>query len=397
MQGFWYAMPLILVGVVFQVVGDIGMITLRTSNPDLYAKIEILKNVTFGLMGIFMTIGIAQANSKALKIDQGAPTIFSLIMYFLMIAPTYITTETGQTLFQVSADAFGAKGMTIAILVGIIASEVCALLQHKGVSIKIKGLPQFMQNWFSDFIPGLLLISATWAVVYIGNFDIFAFITKIFSPLLVAADTLPALMILGILISLLFFVGIHPGVISALLNPFLLGSLVENIALYNSGVAPSLANGYHLATFGTYLVFIIVGGSGSTLGLNFLMLKSKAKAVRQLGKTAIVPSLLNINEPLIFGCPVVFNPVLGLGMLLVQGVINPLIAYFVHTTGLVAPATTMSIVPFLPTPIIALLVNMGITGVLMALVTWVVDTFAWMPFFRIYEKQMLEKEETLTE
>ncbi len=392
MQGFWYAMPIIFVGVVFQIIGNIGMITLRISNPDLYAKIDVLKNLSYGLLGVFMTIGISQANAKALKIDQGAPTIFALIMYFLLISPTFITSETGQTLFQVDFNSFGANGMTVAIIVGIIASEVCSLFQRKGLTFKIKGLPQFMQNWFSDFIPGVLLISSVWAIVFLGGFNIFDFITKIFSPLLVAADTLPALMILGVLISLLFFLGIHPGIVTAVLNPFLLASLVENITLYNSGVEPLLSNGYHLATFGTYLVFMIVGGSGATLGLNFLMLRSKSTAVRQLGKTAILPSLLNINEPIIFGCPVTYNPVLGLGSLLVQGLINPLIAYFVHTTGLVAPATTMSLVPFLPTPIIALLLNMGIIGMVMALVTWVVDTFAWLPFFKMYEKQMLEKE-----
>ena len=392
MQGFWYAMPIIFVGVIFQIVGDIGMITLRTSNPDLYAKIEVLKNLTYGLLGIFMTIGISQANAKALKIDPGAPTIFALIMYFLLISPTFITSETGQTLFQVDFNSFGANGMTVAIIVGIVASEVCSLFQRKGLAFKIKGLPQFMQNWFSDFIPGVLLISVTWAIVFLGGFNILDFITKVFSPLLVAADTLPALMILGVLTSLLFFLGIHPGIVTAVLNPFLLASLVENITLYNSGVAPLLSNGYHLATFGTYVVFLIVGGSGATLGLNFLMLRSKSTAVRQLGRTAILPSLLNINEPIIFGCPVTYNPVLGSGSLLVQGVINPLIAYFVLTTGLVAPASSMSLVPFLPTPIIALLLNMGIMGMIMALVTWIVDTFAWLPFFKMYEKQMLEKE-----
>ena len=83
MQGFWYAMPIIFVGVIFQIAGNIGMITLRTSNPDLYAKINILKDLTYGLLGIFMTIGISQANAKALKIDQGAPTIFALIIYHI--------------------------------------------------------------------------------------------------------------------------------------------------------------------------------------------------------------------------------------------------------------------------------------------------------------------------
>jgi cellobiose-specific phosphotransferase system component IIC len=83
---------------------------------------------------------------------------------------------------------------------------------------------------------------------------------------------------------------------------------------------------------------------------------------------------------------VAFNPVLGIGSMLVQGVINPIIAYVVLATGLVAPASTMTLVPFLPTPILALLLNMGIMGAIVALLVWVVDTVAWLPFFKVYEK-----------
>lgn len=393
-QGFWYSMPMIFVGVVFQVAGNIALLTLQ-SNPELLAKINVLKDLSYGLMGIFFTIGIAQANAKALKIDTTAPTIFAIIMYFLMISPEFITTDNMLvTLFQVNFSALGAQGMTIAILVGIIASEVCGLFQHKGWTLKAKGLPQFMQNWFADFFPGILLITITWAVVYLGSINLFDLITKLFAPLFIATDTLPALMVLGILASLMFFMGIHPMAMYVIMLPFLITGAAENAALFSAGVTPTLANGYHLTTFGTFLVFMAVGGSGATLGLNFLMLRSKSKAVRQLGKTAIVPSLLNINEPIIFGCPVAFNPVLGFGSILVQGIINPIIAYAVLTTGLVAIPSSMSLVAFLPTPLLALLMNMGIMGAIIALLIWVVDTFAWMPFFKIYEKQMLEKEET---
>jgi PTS system cellobiose-specific IIC component len=393
MQGFWYAMPIIFVGIVFQVVGNIGLLALQ-NNPELLAKINVLKDLSYGLLGILFALGITQANAKALKIDPTAPTIFALIMYFLMISPEFIATDNMLvTLFQVNFSALGAQGMTIAILVGITSSEVCGLFQRKGWTIKAKGLPQFMQNWFLDFFPGVLLISITWAIVYLAGINVFSLIEKIFGPLIVATDTLPFLMILGILSALMFFMGIHPATIYVFVLPFMLSGAAENTALYNAGVAPLLSNGYHLATFGVFLTFMAVGGSGGTLGLNFLMLRSKSKAVRQLGKTAIVPSILNINEPIIFGCPIAFNPILGIGSILVQGIINPIIAYIVLTTGIVPPASTMTLVAFLPTPILALLLNMGISGAIVALLIWVVDAVVWTPFFKVYEKQMLDKEE----
>ncbi len=392
MQGFWFAMPIIFVGVVFQIVGNIGLIVLQ-NNPELLAKINVLKDISYGLLGILFTIGITQGNSKALKIDPGAPTIFALIMYFLMITPDFIATDNMLvTLFQVDFGALGAQGMTISIIVGIAATEVCGLFQRKGWTLKIKGLPQFMANWFADFFPGVLLIAGTWAIVYLGNINIFDLIGKIFGPLLISADSLPALMILGVLASFMFFLGIHPATIYVFIIPFMLSGAAENVALFDAGVKPLISNGYHLATFGTYLTFMAVGGSGATLGLNFLMLRSKAKAIRRLGKTAIIPGLLNINEPIIFGCPVTFNPILGIGSMLVQGIVNPIFAYVVHMTGLVPPGSSMSLVPFLPTPLIALLTNMGIAGAIAALLVWLIDTVAWYPFFKVYEKQMLEKE-----
>ena len=394
MRGFWFAMPIIFTGVIFQIIANISMFFLRESNPDLLQTILVLSNVSYGLLGLFFVIGIAIADAKYHKIDVAAPVTFAVVMFFLLIKPEFQPTDSPfVTNFVVDWNKFGATSMTLAILAGFLAGEIVALFDQKGWGIKLKGLPQFMEGWFRSMYAGIILIGGTWAIVYLLGFDINAMIATAMSGLLRFGDTLPGLMIMSALGAFMFTIGIHPLTVLTVFMPLMMAGMAENTALFQAGVEPTLANGYHFNTFGTYLIFINVGGGGATLGLNFLMLFSKVESIKDLGRMAIVPSLLNINEPLIFGCPVVFNPPLAIGAILVQGVLNPILAYIFLSSGLVPVPSGMMIVPFLPKPVLALLLNTGIRGVIASLVVWVVDTAAWYPFFKFWEKQTIQLEE----
>jgi len=393
MRGFWFAMPMIFTGVVFQIIGNVSMFFLRESNPALLKTILILSNVSYGLMGLFFVIGIAIADAKHHKIDIAAPVTFALVMFFLLIKPEFQPTDNPLvTNFLVDWGKFGAASMTLAIIAGFVAGEVVAWFDKKGWGINVKGLPQFMEGWFRNMYAGIILIAGTWAIVYLLGFDLNAAITSAMTGLLRFGDTLPGLMVMSALGAFMFTIGIHPLTILTVFMPLMMAGMAENTALYQAGVEPTLANGYHFNTFGVYLIFINVGGGGATLGLNFLMLFSKVKSIKELGRMAIVPSLLNINEPLIFGCPVVFNPPLAIGAILIQGVLNPILAYLFLHSGLVPVPSGMMMVPFLPKPILALLLNTGIAGAIAALVVWVVDTVAWFPFYKVWEKETVKLE-----
>jgi len=387
-RGFWFAMPMIFTGVIFQIISNIAAFALRTSNPDLLAKFTVLGNMAYGLMGLFFVIGIAIADAKSHKLDIAAPVTFALVMFFMLIEPEFQPTDSPfVTNFVVDWNQFGAVNMLLAIIAGLLSAEVCALFERKGWGLKVSGLPQFMEGWFKNMFAGIVLIGGTWILVYLLGININELIASILSPLIALGDTLPGLMVVSALGAFMFTIGIHPLAILTVFMPILMTGSAENAALYQAGVAPTLANGYHFTTFGTYLIFINVGGGGATLGLNFLMLFSKVKPIKELGKMAIVPSLLNINEPLIFGCPVVFNPPLALGAILIQGVLNPIIAYIVLHSGIMPVPSSMMMVPFLPKPILALLLNTGLIGAAIALLVWVVDTAAWYPFFKFWEKE----------
>ena len=390
--GIWFIMPMIFTGVVFQVIGNIATLALQ-SNQALLAKFNVLSNLTYGLMGLFMCIGISLAASKARKIETSVPMIFSIILFFMFIRPTFQATDNILvTNFIVDWSKFGGASMMIAILVGYFTSEVVYLFEHKGWTIKVKGLPSFMDNWIKYMIPGVLLLGLTWVLVYLLNVDVNGLITAGFASFLKVSDSLPAMMLMAALAAFCFTIGIHPVVLFVIFMPFMLTATSQNVSMLQSGLQPTLANGFHFNQMGTYLLFITIGGSGATLGLNLNMLFSKVPSVKTLGKMAIFPSLLNINEPLIFGCPVVFNPTLAIGSILMQGVINPLFAYLVLRSGLVPVPASMMIVPFFPTPLLALILGIGLSGLLATLVSWALDTACWFPFFKAYERQVVDRE-----
>jgi PTS system cellobiose-specific IIC component len=208
-----------------------------------------------------------------------------------------------------------------------------------------------------------------------------------FSPLISATDSLPAILFAVLLCQILWFSGINGGaIIGGILQPFYLINLGLN--------QTALANGLplpHIFAEPFWAFFINLGGSGATFALVLLYMRSKAVHLRAIGKLSIVPVCFNINEPVIFGSPVVMNPVLFIPFILAP-VVNAVIAWFATTGALVAKV--ISLVPWTtPAPIGAAWgAGWAMNSALLVLVLIVIDIFIYLPFFKIYEKQLLEQE-----
>lgn len=381
-SGLFYAMPMTFVGVVLQIVGAISSAVLG-NYPDVQALISILQDWGFGLMGLFICIGVAKTSAEMNKIVADGPIVFALTVYFILLKPVF--GDDGSISF--SFDYLGSQGLTLALIAGFAGAEICALFERKGWVFKVKNLPEFMTPWLSNLLAGTFLVVLTWLIVYVWDIDVMVAIQNLISPILVVSDTLPSLMIWGLMSAISFAVGIHPAAVSGIFLPLLFQLSAENADLLASGLEPTAANGFHFATLGYVFALINTGGACATLGLNILMLFSKNQGIKNLGRLSIVPSLIKVNEPLIFGLPIVFNPLLALGALLVNGIVNPVLAYVFFMTGLIPAATNPALLIFFPGPVVALLNNMGIAGFLASLFIIAVDVLVWFPFFKIHEKQ----------
>ncbi len=381
-SGLFFAMPIIFVGVVLQIVGAITSVAL-TAYPEIQAMISSLQNWGFGLMGLFICIGVAKTNAQLNKIVVDGPIVFAVTIYFMLMKPVFNADGS----ISLAFNYLGAQGLTLALISGFAGAEISALFEKKGWTIKAKNLPQFMTSWFTNLLAGTFMIVLTWLIVYVWNINVMSAIQSLIAPLLVVSDTLPSMMIWGMLCAIGFALGIHPAAVGGIFFPLLFQLSAENAAMYASGLAPTAANGFHFATLGYVFALINIGGACATLGLNVLMLFSKNNGIKQLGRLAIVPSLITVNEPLVFGLPIVFNPLLALGAFLVNGIINPVLAYVFFMAGLIPAATNPALIIFFPSPMIALLNNMGFMGFLASIVIIVIDMLVWLPFFKIHEKQ----------
>jgi len=381
-SGLFFAMPMIFVGVVIQIVGAISSIAFG-SFPALQAAIASLQNWGFGLMGLFICIGVAKTNAQLNKIVVDGPIVFAVTIYFMLLKPTF--GDDGS--ISLTFNYLGAQGLTLALIAGFAGAEISALFERKGWTIKAKNLPQFMTSWFTNLLAGTLMIVVTFLIVYVWNVDVMTAIQKLIAPLLVVSDTLPSMMIWGMLCAIGFALGIHPAAVGGIFFPLFFQLSAENAGMYASGIAPTAANGFHFATLGYVFALVNIGGACATLGLNILMLFSNNKGIKDLGRMAIVPSLITVNEPLVFGLPIIFNPLLAFGAFLVNGIINPVLAYLFFMGGLIPAATNPALIIYFPSPMIALLNNMGIAGFVASIVIIVADMLVWLPFFKIHEKQ----------
>ena len=174
--------------------------------------------------------------------------------------------------------------------------------------------------------------------------------------------------------------------------PIVCALYLTNIAANAAAVAAGQAPIYIATDELVFMGWCCLGGLGCTLPLNILMIRSRSKKISTIGKAAIASSIFNINEPVMYGLPVVLNPVMMLGYMTVSFVV-PTITYIVFKLGLVSIPAVAMMMNFLPQPISTFMVNSDFRGIILWAVLFVLTYLIYLPFFKVYEKQELESEQ----
>ena len=212
-------------------------------------------------------------------------------------------------------------------------------------------------------------------------------IMSLVKPLVAASDTLPAILLSVLVCQILWFAGIHGAlIVTGIMNPFWMANLSVNQAAIAAGTAIP-----HIYVQGFWDHYLLIGGVGSTLPLALLLIRSKAVHLRTIGRMGIVPGMFNINEPILFGAPIIMNPLFFLPFVLVP-MVNATLAYLALDFGLVARVVSMT--PWTtPAPIGASwAANWAFSPVIMCLICMVSATAMYFPFFKAYEKQLLAQD-----
>ena len=277
--------------------------------------IYIPYNVGMALMSVYVTAFIAYHLANSYKQDVPGSISMAMIAY-LMMAVQY--TEDG----GIDTTFFGPKGLFASMFAAIIAVELFRWCKNKHFTIKMpESVPDFVSRSF-EMIPISVIIIGFFLIVRIICVNVFntmppLIFTNLLSPLVGSMDNPFAYTFLRMLQCLLFFFGIHPSVLSPITSPISTQFLAENVAAQQAGLALP-----HFFCPGPESAFGNFTGTGVTFGLVFWCLLSKNKALKQIGRVALIPALFGINEPILFGAPVVLNPIFFIPYVIFGGLIG---------------------------------------------------------------------------
>ena len=340
-------------------------------------------NMTMALLGIFAVIGISDNLAKHYKLNQLSAIMLSLMSYLVVTAPA-----TDGALPMAYLDA---KGLFTAIIVGIVSVEILKFMDDKNLEIKMPdGVPPAVANSFASLIPAFALMIIFYGLsLLVQNFAgmlIPEAIMAMMRPLVGAVDSVYGVFFTVLLCQLLWFAGIHGATtVGAVLTPFLIQNFNVNAQLRMAGEAMQYSYTRPMWSF-----MICLGGSGATLALAFLMANSKSKQLSSVGKIAILPGLFNINEPIIFGAPIVLNPIMFFPFVFISPILGVL-SYIVTDLGLITKGFAMG--PWTtPAPIGAFIATLDWRAVVWVFILFILSGIMYYPFFKVYEKQLLEEE-----
>lgn len=341
--------------------------------------------LSMGVMTLFISVGVAASLGRHYKLDPITTGLLSLMSFLLVAAPVKDST--------ISTQYFSGQGIFTALICAIYSTEVYAFLKRKNITIRLpEQVPTGVARSFEVLVPVLAIILTLHPLnLFIESetgMILPQAIMSLVKPLVSASDSLPAILISLFICQVLWFAGIHGAlIVTGIMNPFWMANLAENQAALASGGELT-----HIYLQGFWDHYLLIGGVGSTLPLAFLLLRSKAIHLRTIGKMGVVPGLFNINEPILFGAPIVMNPVFFLPFILVP-MVNAVLAYVATSMGLVA--RVVSLTPWTsPAPLGASwAANWAFSPVIMCLVCMAMSAVMYYPFLKAYERTLLKQEE----
>ena len=288
--------------------------------------------------------------------------------------------------WTIDTSLFGTKGLFTAVVIALLSTTILHFFYKRNLVIHFPdSVPPLVSESFMSLVPALAVLLIVWVLRVILGFNINSTLMKIFEPAVFALNTLPGFLIFMLLRSLLWCVGIHGGAVLAIADPIVLVMLGDNIAAAAAGTP------LPYITASGFMYFVFLGGGGATLPLVFLMMRSKEKGFRSLGKLCLAPGIFEINEPVVFGVPLVMNPLMMIPYVLATEVLS-LVTYGLMYFNIIARPLVN--IPWTMPPVLAQYFLTG--GDWRAAIWGVISLFVagtiYYPFFKIMEKQRLELE-----
>ncbi|MDH6366636.1 MULTISPECIES: PTS transporter subunit EIIC [unclassified Breznakia] len=357
------------------------------ASSGLGAIITIGSTMTNDIITIYLVVALAYDMARLLKVSQINAVMVAVVSFFI-ITPMTAAMIGENTVNVFTTTYLGSRGMFVGIFVALISTYLFYLLTEKGPKIKMpSSVPPAISGSFESLIPAIgvaalfIVISALFSLTSWG--DVHSAVYAVLqSPLEGLGSSIWTMVFLALLGEFFWFFGIHGSNVTRAANSTLFTPpAIENASNIAAGLpATNVVNAYFLDVF---------KGPRHTVLSAMLFFMAKSKQLKAVGKVAVVPGLFGISEPMKFGIPMVFNPIILIPMSLAP-VISLLIAYFATAMGLV-PVVCIA-VPWAVPPIIGGFLAAGWQGAILQIVQMIAIFILYLPFFKLLDKRKCEEE-----
>lgn len=392
-SGMFFCLPFMVIGAFFLIIAnppvDINNVNTDSHNVFIlfliswkhwavanYDAITTPYNLTFGIIGLLSAFGIAYSLAEEYKLNAPTNGLISAIIYLL------VCTRVKDN--NINLDYLGANGLFVAIILGLLVVEISRLFEKYNIKIT---LPDSVPPMVATFINSLLPLLTNIIIFYGLNLLIIAkfhhnfpeTVMKLLTPGVNIAGSLGGFIVIVTLGQILWLFGVNG---SSIIFP-----IVFTLGIAQTGLnAEQFAQGEPLTHLMNLQMFRIsvMGGAGNTLGLVILMMMSKNIEFKTIGRLSLIPGICSINEPIIFGLPIVFNPILGIPFVITP-IVSLVLTYLAEKFSIISNGYIVdpSFTPFFAQ---AYLSSMDWRNVIFYLFLVVVSMVIYYPFFKIYEK-----------
>jgi len=371
-------MPMIFVGSI------ITILSIVKENVPSFPDFWLINSFSFGLVSLFVAFLVpynimAKKGHDNIKIISGL-TSFSL--FLMLLNPTF--TDDGGITFVF--ERFGSAGMFVAIIAGLFVAVVMNGFAKMSFFKKDSVMPDFVKEWFDSLIPITMILLIGWIFTYTLEINLYDVIISLFSPLAQGGHSFGGFVMISFVSVFLYSFGISPWVLIPITYPIVVQGIADNAALVAQGLEPVFINTWEVY----YSGWVAVGGLGSTLVLVIMMMFSKSNKLKAVGKATIVPSLFNINEPVVYGASIAWNPILMIPFW-INGIVIPALTYIALKIGIAEIPSKVFGLWYVPFPISTYIVA-GLSGLILLAILVPIMAAIWYPFFKVYEAQEVKKE-----
>lgn len=362
----------------------------------IFQHVEAVTNGATGVFSLYVVYSLAFSYAKQLNTNERNASIISLAS-FIMLMPQTVSTidmQNGKAVEHaigaLKLDYLGGQGLFIGMFVALVITRFYAFLSNKNIMLK---LPESVPPMVTQSLAPVFVVSIIFIIVFVlrvlfgltTSGSIFQFFIDVINAPLNSLVASPlSIIIIMELLALLWFFGIHNAVLQGPLGAISMTMVVGNITAFQQEqplpyLIPSVI----------YMGMYAAGFMGF---VTFFMIRSKSAKMKQLGKLSFIPSIFNITEPIMFGMPIILNPIFFIPQIFTQ-LIAGIVTWGLAVTILpISLNPTMSLLPWTTPTFVKMPLSGGLNYTILMIICMLIGVLMWYPFIKIADKREFELE-----